>query len=76
MSGRGNPRFWFLRKRLIVALEKFLLDIIVCPACKSTLIYNEQKQTLTCQNAECYLIYPIIENIPVLLIDKATKALV
>lgn len=50
-------------------LPQDLLDIIVCPACKKDLIYSEAKQTLTC--TACRRVYPIKDDIPVLLLDEA-----
>ena len=30
-----------------------LLDILACPSCKGDLLYDEQKDTLTCNNRHC-----------------------
>ncbi|HSA92210.1 MAG TPA: Trm112 family protein [Terriglobales bacterium] len=46
-----------------------LLDILVCPACKQPLAYNQQAQTLKC--SACRRVYPIVDDIPVLLVDEA-----
>ncbi len=46
-----------------------LLDILVCPACKKPLAYSPEKQTLKC--AACHRVYPIRDDIPILLIDEA-----
>ena len=50
-------------------LSKDLLDIIVCPACKSDLNYSDVSQTLTCTG--CHRVYPIKDGIPILLVDEA-----
>ncbi|MGH9602669.1 MAG: Trm112 family protein [Terriglobales bacterium] len=50
-------------------LSKELLDILVCPACKQPLAYSETAQTLKC--AACRRVYPIRDEIPILLIDEA-----
>jgi uncharacterized protein len=50
-------------------IAKDLLDILVCPACKKPLAYSEEKQTLTC--AACHRVYPIRDDIPILLVDEA-----
>jgi uncharacterized protein YbaR (Trm112 family) len=47
-----------------------LLEILVCPACRSKLDYSEPKQTLAC--VLCRRVYPIRDGLPVLLIDQAT----
>jgi uncharacterized protein YbaR (Trm112 family) len=51
-------------------LDKDLLDLLVCPACKAALIYDSGRDTLTC--SQCRRIYPVREGIPILLIDQAT----
>ena len=48
-----------------------LLAILVCPACKGDLEYDPQAQTLTC--LLCRLRYPIVDDIPVMLVEKAEK---
>jgi len=54
---------------LTAMLSKELLDILVCPACKQPLTYNETAQTLKC--AACRRVYPIRDEIPILLVDEA-----
>ncbi len=54
-----------------MSLSPDLLAIIVCPACKGDLVYDETAQTLTCN--KCRLRYRIEDDIPVLLIDEAQK---
>lgn len=48
-------------------LSKELLDIMCCPKCYGNLNYEYEKNTLTCQ--ECGKIYPIKDDIPIMLID-------
>ncbi len=50
-------------------LPKDLLDILVCPACKQPLDYDAVQQTLKCR--ACRRVYPVRDDIPVLLIDEA-----
>lgn len=50
-----------------------LLEILVCPACKKPLTLQEDKdhsQSLKC--GECRRVYPIRDDIPILLLDEAT----
>jgi uncharacterized protein YbaR (Trm112 family) len=57
-------------------ISKELLDILVCPLCKHELQSTEtQKENykLKCVNAECGCIYPIEDDIPVMLLDKAER---
>lgn len=55
-----------------MAVTKELLDILVCPNCRGELRYDEPGQTLTCVG-ECHYIYPVRDDIPIMLIDEATK---
>ena len=50
-------------------MDKRLLEILVCPLCKSTLTLNAQKHELICKADR--LAYPIREDIPVMIIDEA-----
>jgi len=34
-------------------VSKELLEILACPSCKGDLVYDEQKDTLTCQARHC-----------------------
>ena len=81
-----NDRIWVfqqeyradlgLREIILKKLrEKFmdpkLLDILVCPLCKSPLIYKKELQELICKADR--LAYPIRDGIPVMLEDEARK---
>jgi LSD1 subclass zinc finger protein len=48
-----------------------LLDILVCPACKKPLELrtNDGSESLKC--SECRRVYPVKDNIPILLVDEA-----
>lgn len=50
-------------------IDKELLEILACPADKGDLIYDEENQKLICQT--CGRRYPIVNDIPVMLIEKA-----
>ena len=50
-------------------MDKRLLEILVCPLCKSTLHLDVEKQELICKADR--LAYPIRNDIPVMLVDKA-----
>ena len=47
-----------------------LLDILVCPVCKKPLLQlKETGESLKC--TECRRVYPVRDNIPILLVDEA-----
>jgi uncharacterized protein YbaR (Trm112 family) len=48
-----------------------LLDILACPKCKQPVHLNTQSSGLVCD--ACRLEYPIVDDIPVMLIDEARK---
>lgn len=50
-------------------VKKELLDILACPQCKGPVEINNTQTGLICRN--CKLLYPIKEDIPVMLIDEA-----
>lgn len=52
-------------------MDPKLLDILVCPLCKSPLIYRKSAQELICRADR--LAYQIIDDIPVMLVDEARK---
>ena len=51
-------------------LAKDLLDILVCPVCKKPLVLKDNGQALKC--GECQRVYPVRDDIPILLVDEAT----
>ena len=65
-----------IKQRLLVAeegmLSKELLDILVCPACK-TKVDLVKDVWLVCQNEDCRRKYPIRDDIPVMLIEEGDK---
>jgi uncharacterized protein YbaR (Trm112 family) len=52
-------------------MDKKLLEILVCPVCKSELIYKKDQQELICKADR--LAYPIRDEIPVMLEVEARK---
>ena len=50
-------------------MDKKLLEILVCPVCKSDLIYKKEEQELICKADR--LAYPIRDGIPVMLEGEA-----
>ena len=52
-----------------MGISKELLDILACPKCKGDVHLTDKQDGLAC-NA-CKLVYPIKDDIPVMLIDEA-----
>jgi uncharacterized protein YbaR (Trm112 family) len=52
-----------------MALNKELLNILACPKCKGELELLAREEGLKC--AACGVVYPVREEIPVMLIDEA-----
>ena len=52
-------------------MEKKLLEILVCPICKSRLHYDAQKSELICRADK--VAYPITDEIPVMLVEEARR---
>ena len=47
-----------------------LLDILVCPLCKKPLTIKENGESLKC--SACRRVYPVRDDIPILLVDEAS----
>ena len=54
-----------------MAIDKELLDILACPKCKGEIYLNETGEGIICDR--CRLLYPISDDIPVMLIEEARK---
>jgi len=50
-------------------LDKELLDILACPACKGDIEFKDNK--IICK--KCGKKYPVKDGIPVMLIDEASE---
>ncbi len=55
-----------------MGLDKELLAIMVCPKCKGKICVSGGGEGLVCD--ACRLLYPIVDDIPVMLVEEA-KAL-
>ena len=53
-----------------MAISQDLLEILACPACKAKVELQADGNSLKC--VECRRIYPIRDDIPVMLVDEAT----
>jgi len=51
-------------------ISQDLLDRLACPACKKPLLVKNAGESLKC--SECHRVYPVRDDIPILLVDEAT----
>lgn len=56
-----------------MAISRELLKILRCPKCKSELELKDDGSGLRCLNTECALVYPVRDDIPVMIIEEAVK---
>jgi len=54
-----------------MAISPELLEILRCPKCKSKVELKPDGSALKCVNAECALVYPVKDDIPVMIIEEA-----
>ena len=54
-----------------MAVSNDLLEILACPQCKGDIHLNDAQDGLICD--ACKLLYRIQDDIPIMLIDEATK---
>jgi uncharacterized protein len=53
-----------------MAISQDLLEILACPACKAKVELQPDGEGLKC--VQCRRVYPIRDDIPVMLIEEAT----
>ena len=53
-----------------MAIKPELLEILACPVCKTPVRLEEDGSGLFCK--ECRRLYPIRDDIPVMLVEEAT----
>ena len=53
-----------------MGVSKELLDILVCPQCKTPVKLTPDEKGLKCST--CRRVFPIREDIPVMLLDEAS----
>lgn len=52
-------------------MDDELLEILACPKCKEKVVLDEEGAYLVC--VTCHLRYPIEDDIPIMLVDRAEK---
>jgi uncharacterized protein YbaR (Trm112 family) len=55
-----------------MALKKELIDILACPICRGKLDLKPAEDGLAC--APCAVVFPIKDEIPIMLVDQAIPA--
>ncbi|OLD26246.1 MAG: hypothetical protein AUJ04_06235 [Acidobacteria bacterium 13_1_40CM_3_55_6] len=58
-----------IQRFLTMPISEQLLEILVCPACRAKVELKPDGSGLKC--VECKRVYPIRDDIPVMLIDEA-----
>ncbi len=53
-----------------MALDSQLLEILACPLCKEDVKLTADEKGLKC--VKCYRVYPIKDEIPVMIIEEAS----
>lgn len=54
-----------------MGLDPDLLDILVCPDCHGDVDYKDRRDVIVC--TACGLTYPVRDDIPVMLVEEATR---
>jgi uncharacterized protein YbaR (Trm112 family) len=54
----------------VTMISRDLLDMLVCPVCRKPLVLHANGGSLKC--GECRRVYPIKDDIPIMLVDAAT----
>jgi uncharacterized protein YbaR (Trm112 family) len=62
---RAQPSY-----NLAIMIPPDLLEILVCPTCKKPLVLKVNPEALKCDT--CRRVYPVRDNVPVLMVDEAT----
>ena len=62
---------WMNQSTKSIKFERNILNLVVCPKTKESLIWDKKNNELISKKAK--LAYPIINGIPVLIVEKARK---
>ncbi len=54
-----------------MAVAPELIELLICPACHGQIEYKDRRKLIIC--TECGLHYPVRDDIPVMLVDEATR---
>lgn len=71
MVDMNQPTSESKHKTIQGLLDPRLLEMLVCPVSKASLVYNASTSELHSTNA--HLAYPVRDGIPIMLIDEARQ---
>jgi uncharacterized protein YbaR (Trm112 family) len=54
-----------------MAVDAALVELLVCPDCHGAVEYKDRRHLIIC--TQCGLHYPVRDDIPVMLVDEATR---
>jgi len=57
------------REPTMTPISQDLLDLLVCPVCKTPVKLTEDQQGLRC--ATCHIVYPVRDGFPVMIREEA-----
>ena len=72
-ASTAAPPIWYIEPNVageIMPVDPALLEILVCPKCLKPVTLVNDGAGLKC--AECRRVYPIKDDIPIMLADEAT----
>ena len=70
LSNQQDADAGFIMASIEIMIPQDLLDILACPLCKTPLTLGPNGESLKC--GSCHRVYPVRDNIPILLVDEAT----
>lgn len=53
-------------------VDEELIELLVCPNCRGPIEHRSEQQAIVCVG-ECGYAYPVVNDIPHMLVDEATK---
>ena len=54
-----------------MAVDAALIKLLVCPDCRGEIEYKDRRHLIIC--TKCGLHYPVRDDIPVMLVEEATR---
>ena len=58
----------------MVALDEKLMEVLRCPACGSRTEHKDRRKAVVCLDGECSLQYPVVDGVPVMLVEESRKS--